>query len=338
MGFMASVPPMMKLNRTQIFAHEFVALSLAFGIFMAFDPPNILLTMVPLFAVFGTMALRLQLYPVLDRTTAIWLEPLMVMLMIGLYVMGNLLADVNQSSSWQGWVYAAVPVMLSTMVMMMTVMDRLANLRAIKGGFAADVGQPAPDFELEDESGQTVKLSDFKGDNHVLIIFYRGDWCPFCNIMLRLYKKEAHRFQDKDIVMLAIGPDDPQTNRQLVEALGLSFHVLSDPDLDVVNQYGIKVDKHNPGKTGKKGETDSPLPASFLIDKTGTVQFTSHPARVGEFLRPELIFPVLDELDKHPQTGLIRQIYTTRSLADNFNAFQKRIKIIALHVCGIGHQ
>ncbi|MFW5658794.1 MAG: peroxiredoxin family protein [Bacteroidota bacterium] len=297
LGFVMSLPPKMKLNRTQILAHEFAAIAGGVAIALSFEPPNALLGLVPVLAIFPSMAIRLQSYPALNRTTALWLEPVVALLMLGTYVAGNVLVE---GMGWKGWAYPALQILMSLMVMVMTLMDRLANLKTARGGFKADVGKQAPDFELPDEAGNLVKLSDFKGQNHVLIIFYRGDWCPFCNIMLRLYKKEAHRFQDKGIVMLAIGPDDPQTNRQLVEAVGLPFHVLSDPDLSVVNQYGIRVKNHNPGKTGGENETDSPLPASFLIDKTGTVQFTSHPARVGEFLRPELIFPVLDELDRYP--------------------------------------
>ncbi len=295
LGFVMSLPPMMKLNRTQILAHEFAAIAGGVAIALSFDPPHALIGLVPVLAIFPSMAIRLQSYPALNRTTALWLEPVMALLMLGTYLAGNLFVE---GTGWKGWVYPALQILMSLMIMTMTLMDRLTNLKSVNGSFKADVGKQAPDFELPDENGKLVKLSDFHGQNNVLIIFYRGDWCPFCNIMLRLYKKEAHRFQDKGIVMLAIGPDDPQTNRQLVKAIGLPFHVLSDPDLSVVNQYGIRVKNHNPGKTGGENETDSPLPASFLIDKTGTVQFTSHPARVGEFLRPELIFPVLDQLER----------------------------------------
>jgi peroxiredoxin len=174
--------------------------------------------------------------------------------------------------------------------------DRLRLAKAARKGYGAEIGKPAPDFELTSETGERIRLSQYNGQRHVLLFFYRGDWCPFCNMMLRTYTKESERFREKNILLLAIGPDDPDTNRALVEKLHLDFHVLSDKDLTVVRQYGIRIDQYNASGNKARYGVDSPLPASFLVDDKGILRYTSHPARVGEFLAPDTIFPVLQQL------------------------------------------
>ena len=83
-------------------------------------------------------------------------------------------------------------------------------------------------------------------------------------------------------MIMAIGPDPGGVNRQMVENLGIDYKVLSDEHLETAKQYGIQIpDKTNvPGAT--QYEEGSPLPASFLIDKNGTVIYTSRPEQPGE--------------------------------------------------------
>lgn len=240
--------------------------------------------------------LRLLFYPTLGRTQYRALEFIIVGLAIASIAAGNLVLAPEQAN-WQTWAIPGVFALYGLMMSMGSFMDNAKNLSSLRKGFNVKVGQKAPDFELPNEEGVDIKLSDFRGKRHVLLVFYRGDWCPYCNMMLRTYAKAAPKFQRKDIMLLGIGPDDPQANRQLVEALNLDFHILADEGMEIVQRYGIQVKNHNPsGRT--KYNDDSPLPASFLIDKEGVLRYTSHPERVGEYLDPSTIFPVVDALEE----------------------------------------
>ena len=163
-----------------------------------------------------------------------------------------------------------------------------------KTGYAAEVGKEAPDFELEDHDGKMVKLSDFKGVRDLLLIFVKGDWCPGCHMMLRTYEKNREKFMQKNVMVMAIGPDPVGVNKSMVDRLGLEYKVLSDESQKIVEKYGIKIPSF-PG--APKQYESTPLPASFLICKGGIVRYSSRPDKPGEFLNPSLIFPILDSLN-----------------------------------------
>lgn len=181
--------------------------------------------------------------------------------------------------------------------------DTPGLMKAASRGYRVDPGTTAPDFELPDQDGKPVRLSDFKEKRHVLLIFVRGDWCPWCHMMLRTYQKEVKRFEEKNILLLAVGPDPVGINRDMAEKLGLEFHVLSDSDQRIAMMYGCQL-SHDQNKNllttnpvYKKYKDGMPLPASFLVARDGKVVYTSRPDRVGEFLDPNTIFPHLQKLD-----------------------------------------
>lgn len=169
--------------------------------------------------------------------------------------------------------------------------------KGVKEGYNAKAGVKAPDFILPDQFGNLVKLSDFENKRHVLLIFVRGDWCPYCHMIMRTYMRDSNRFKEKNIMLIAVGPDPVGINREMAEKLGLDYLVLSDEKMKVAQEYGIRLpDFRLPNATFH--EEGMPLPASFLIDKTGSVVYTSRTEKVGEFLDPRLIFPIVDSLNK----------------------------------------
>jgi peroxiredoxin Q/BCP len=177
-----------------------------------------------------------------------------------------------------------------------TVKDKNQLLKASRGGYRIQIGKEANEFELPDQDGNLIRLSDFKGKRHLLLIFVRGDWCPGCHMMLRTYEKNNEKFKTKNILVMAIGPDPVGVNRGMVEKLGLDFKVLSDEGQKVAMTYGVQLSEYD-NNFAEKYEEGIPLPASFLIDKAGLVQYVSRPDKVGEFLNPALIFPIVDKLN-----------------------------------------
>lgn len=116
-----------------------------------------------------------------------------------------------------------------------------------------NVGNQAPDFELETLTGENVKLSDFRG-KRVMINFW-ATWCPPCRAEMPDMEKFYH---DKDVVVLAVNLTDTESSidgiEDFTEEYNLTFPILMDTNLDVATLYGIQ-----------------PLPTSYLVDSNGIV-------------------------------------------------------------------
>jgi peroxiredoxin len=213
-----------------------------------------------------------------------WLDPLICWSGLAVATLGVL-----QAEGWQRWIFFTFAVFQSFKMVM-----GFLQIRAIQkfkmGGYAVDAGKPAPDFSLPDETGFPQSLSAFKGRNHVLLIFVRGDWCPSCHITLRSYARNRERFREKNVTLLAVGPDPIGVNKRMVRELGVPFKMLSDEGQRTAMAYGVQMQDPVSRQIVPEGV---PLPASFLVDQSGIVRYTSRPERAGEFLNPDTIFPVL---------------------------------------------
>ncbi len=218
-------------------------------------------------------------------------------LTVGLIVVGLIAYKLlNNLDKW----YFFFPVYIVLMILLMHINIIMQNAKMLqKGvdkGYNAKVGVKAPDFLLPDQFGNIIKLSDYSNKRHILLIFVRGDWCPYCHMIMRTYMRNSEKFKEKNIMLIAIGPDPVGINREMAVKLGLDYKVLSDEKMKVAQEYGIRLPDFNlPGAS--KHDEGMPLPASFLIDKTGMVVYTSRTERVGEFLEPRLIFPIVETLN-----------------------------------------
>ncbi len=212
---------------------------------------------------------------------------------------GYLIGNIFSSSGWEKWAFPAPVLLFGFYIANGVILDTKGLMAYLKKRRYVEIGNPAPEFSLPDQDGTTTHLSDFKNKRDLLLIFVRGDWCPGCHMMLRTYQKESHRFKEKNILCMAIGPDPVGVNRGMVEKLGLDFKVLSDEGQKIAQTYGCRLEDDenlHPVKESHKYKEGIPLPASFLVDKNGIVRYTSRPDRVGEFLDPSKIFSVLEKL------------------------------------------
>jgi len=201
--------------------------------------------------------------------------------------------------SWSLWLAPLPPLAAALFLTGAYVQDARHIKRRTRFGYKVQAGKVAPEFELPDENGVQVKLSDYRGQHPVLLIFVRGDWCPGCHMMLRTYERSRAKFLEKGVHVLGIGPDNISINKDMVQRIGVGFRMLSDDAQTISGQYGVIYD--NPVMEMSINYAEGiPLPASFLVDIDGVVRYVSRPDRVGEFLDPSLIFSVLDQL---PATG-----------------------------------
>jgi peroxiredoxin len=234
---------------------------------------------------------RILFFRTLGYTGYSFFEPVLFTLALAAWIGTNLLLPFNLAA----WLVPLPMLVLQAMMAMGILKDRIQLLRFTKGGYKIAIGAAAPEFSLPDQEGKEVMLSSFRNQRHLLLVFVRGDWCPGCHMMLRTYQKEAAQFRTKNIFVLAIGPDPVGVNREMVEKLGLDFKVLSDEKQKTAMVYGVQLDKYEHQFEDLYDE-GVPLPASFLIDKTGVVRYVSRPDKVGEFLDPRTIFPIIDRL------------------------------------------
>jgi peroxiredoxin len=113
------------------------------------------------------------------------------------------------------------------------------RLAAMSFPQALAVGGRAADFELPNAQGQRVRLADQLDRGPVVLTFYRGAWCPFCNLQLRSLQLALPAFQALGASLLAISPELPDGSRAMVEQAALTFEVLSDLRSTVAAAYGI---------------------------------------------------------------------------------------------------
>jgi peroxiredoxin Q/BCP len=127
-------------------------------------------------------------------------------------------------------------------------------------------GQPAPDFELPDQSGQPVRLSSFRG-HRVVLYFYPKANTPGCTKQACGVRDHTVDYEAADAVVLGVSPDPVKAVRKFYEKQHLNFELLADEDHAVAEAYGVWVEKSMYGKAywGAARST-------FVIDEEGVVR------------------------------------------------------------------
>jgi len=173
---------------------------------------------------------------------------------------------------------------------------------------APKVGECAPDFTLRDQLGRQVSLAGELRHGPVVLIFYRGAWCPYCNILLRTYGLRARDFSERGARLVAVSPQTPDNSLTMAEKHSLEFPVLSDEGGEVIAAYGLKYDVEGQARevleaTGNdvarfngKGGWILPAPGVFIIDRKGIVRFVRVNGDYTERVEPDEALAALDSL------------------------------------------
>lgn len=148
---------------------------------------------------------------------------------------------------------------------------------------ALQPGQTMPDFELPDATGKLVSSSELRAQGLLLISFYRGNWCPYCNLELQALQAHLDKITAQGATLVAISPEAPDQSLTTQEKFDLKFPVLTDTGNTVARQFGlvftldeslrpiydsfgIDVPTHNGDQT-----FELPIPATYLVAADGTV-------------------------------------------------------------------
>ena len=153
---------------------------------------------------------------------------------------------------------------------------------------AVPQGKPAPDFTVKTAAGDTLKLSEFKGKKNVVLIFYQGHFCAICGKQLNNIQFHIQDFRNQDAEIIAISADDIKHAQLTLGERGLSFHVVPDPNKDLIALYGVKNTSKNIA-----------WPSAFVIDKKGTV-ILSYASEDGHRLHSSDFLPVLSKITGKP--------------------------------------
>jgi peroxiredoxin len=147
------------------------------------------------------------------------------------------------------------------------------------------VGDTAPNFTLPDALGQPITLADLLLQGPVVATFYRGEWCPYCNVQLRGLEAALPRLRELGATLVAVSPQAADHSLSLTEKHELTFPVLSDLDQEVIRAYRVQftlsgdledlqvnVFQNDPASQNADHSRSLPVPATFVIDRDGIVR------------------------------------------------------------------
>ena len=129
----------------------------------------------------------------------------------------------------------------------------------------AEEGAPAPDFELESDSGDRVRLSALRG-RPVVLYFYPRDDTPGCTAQACGIRDVWHELEERGAVVLGVSPQGAESHRKFKAKYGLPFTLLADPEHEAAERYGVWVEKKNYGRTYMGIER-----STFVIAPDGTL-------------------------------------------------------------------
>ena len=127
------------------------------------------------------------------------------------------------------------------------------------------IGSAAPDFALKDKDDRTITLSEFKGKT-VVLYFYPRDNTPGCSRQACAFAGAYEEFKTLDVVVIGISKDSAASHRKFAEKYSLPFILLSDPDLQAIQAYGVWQEKKNYGKVSM-----GVVRSTYLIDEHGVI-------------------------------------------------------------------
>lgn len=151
---------------------------------------------------------------------------------------------------------------------------------------AKQVGDRAPNIRLRDQHGEMFDVTTLLAEGPVVVTFYRGGWCPFCNLELKAYQAVLPRIAAAGASMVAISPEKPDDTVSTAEKNALSFPVLSDVGQAIGKAFGVvyaftdevrqvydgfKLDI--PLKNGTPDDWSLPLSATYVIGRDGVILF-----------------------------------------------------------------
>ena len=148
------------------------------------------------------------------------------------------------------------------------------------------INSRAPDFKATDQYGNEIRLKDVLRDSLVVLIFYRGQWCPYCNKHLKKLEDSLQLIKDKGARLIAVTPEKPEFISKTIEKTKASYPLLYDKEMKIMKAYAVSFEVDEKTVTryrnadidlaaanGQKDKVFLPVPAVYIISKEGTILY-----------------------------------------------------------------
>lgn len=147
------------------------------------------------------------------------------------------------------------------------------------------ISSKAPDFKAKDQNGNEVRLKDLLKKGKVVLVFYRGYWCPYCNKELARLQDSLQFIKDKGGTLVAVTPEKAEGIAKTTEQTKAEYPVLHDEGLKIMKAYDVAFEVpentitryKNAGLDIEKNNGDNgrflPVPAVYIIDQESTVRY-----------------------------------------------------------------
>lgn len=190
------------------------------------------------------------------------------------------------------------------------IMQRATNAiaREFETRSLLQVGDVVPNFVLPNAVGNEIRLSDKLLQGSVILTFYRGGWCPYCNLELRAYQQVLSQIHDLGTSLIAVSPQAPDASLSTVEKNNLAFDVLSDVGSKVAHAYGIAFEipdelkklytqlGHALPDSNQTDDWKLPVPATFVIDQNQRIALSHIDLDYRNRLEPKEAIALLQRL------------------------------------------
>lgn len=147
------------------------------------------------------------------------------------------------------------------------------------------IGEQMPEFLLPNALGTIINSEDILKNGKMILVFYRGNWCPYCNLELKFLQDNLFRIKDKGATLIAISPQSPDHSLSMTEKNNLEFEVLTDTDNNFAKKLGIafllqnfvlpyyKELGINLANFNKNEDNTLPVPAVFVVNENRVVTY-----------------------------------------------------------------
>ena len=162
------------------------------------------------------------------------------------------------------------------------------------------IGETLPNANFQNTVGEYVQLKALLEEKPTVLVFYRGGWCPYCNVQLSGLVEIEEDVLELGYQIVAISPDDYKNLQSTIENNSTKYKLLSDPNGKFIKEIGIafktssSLKEYITGK-GQKGETSSvmPAPTVMIVDKKGVIKFEYINPNYKERISGEMLLSVL---------------------------------------------
>jgi len=173
---------------------------------------------------------------------------------------------------------------------------------------ALNVGAKMPSFSLKDSNGKTIESVDLLKQANLVVVFYRGSWCPFCNLYLRNLQKNLAPIKAAGGNLVAVSVENPDNSLSVAKKNELGFTVLSDPGLTVARKFGIvyqmpketdelyKSRGLNVAEHNQMEKAELPLSATYIVNQKGEIVYAFLESDYKQRAAPEVIIEKLSKI------------------------------------------